>query len=113
MIWGTDMPVSPQTYCCITVKGEQENGISIQSYIFNPKPRWIQANYNNVDKSLISQGPVEIYGRQSPRVTSFLGKVTVSTADLPFVILVYYLCGVLGTWRASLPYRHASTGKRM
>ncbi|KAL9969466.1 hypothetical protein ACROYT_G021686 [Oculina patagonica] len=90
--WSTDMPVHPDTFCCVTVKGDRQNGINIRP--FNPKPRWIQENRKDVDVSLPSQGLVVVHSRRSPTVSVYLGKITYSTANLPPVIQGSFLCGV-------------------
>ena len=91
-MWITDMPVNPRAYGCVTIK-ENQHGISGQPS--NPKPRWIRANAENDDnRSLISEGLVEVYSRQSPSVSVYFGQVAFSTAELPPVILFSCLCGV-------------------
>ncbi|KAJ7384910.1 hypothetical protein OS493_018597 [Desmophyllum pertusum] len=96
-MWGTDFPVNPCKYGCVTVKGDQTDGINVHPS--NPKPHWIRCERSKEEFIFPSQSLVTVNSRQSPDVSVYFAQITKKISTAPRSLQSYF-CGVrqeLGT----------------
>lgn len=96
-MWGTDFPVNPCKYGCVTVKGDQTDGINVHPS--NPKPHWIRCERSKEEFILPSQSLVTVNSRQSPDVSVYFTQITkkLGTAPRPVQSYLYGVRQELGT----------------